>query len=78
MSKIKFYLFTDSEKDHRIIRFREESVKKNIDFQIVNLYKIVIQDNQIVDNEGNVLKIKKNDITWILANVSTGHIVSKF
>jgi len=78
MSKIKFYLFTDSEKDHRIRRFREESAKKNIDFQIVNLYKIVIQDNQIIDQEGNVLKIKKNDITWILANVSTGYVVSKF
>ena len=75
--KKRFILFTDNPKDQRVTRFKEECRKKDVELQLVNIYKAILTDQAIFDEDGEEIKIKKTDIVWALSNLTTGHFIAR-
>lgn len=74
---MKFFVFADNVKDHRITRFREECDKRDIELKVINIYKAIVCNDRILDEDGRKLNIGKNSIVWALSNLTTGHYIAK-
>lgn len=77
MEKIKFFVFTDDVRGHRVIRFRQECEKLNIDIEIVNVYKTIVCNDNIINENGDIISFGKNNIAWALSNLTTNYFIAK-
>ncbi len=77
MRNRKFILFTDNPKDHRVRRFKEESKKRELNFVVINIYRAILTDKKIFEEDGNEIIINQEDIVWALSNLTTGHFIAK-
>jgi RimK family alpha-L-glutamate ligase len=75
--KTRFFLFTDNPRDQRVKRFREECQKKGLELRLINIYKAVLTDQSIFDEDGTEIRIEKRDIVWALSNLTTGHFIAR-
>ncbi len=73
----RFFLFTDNLKDQRVKRFTEECKSRNIEVRLINIYRAILTDRVIFDENDEEIIIEKNDIAWALSNLTTGHFVAK-
>jgi len=77
MEKKRFILFTETFKNHRADRFKEECEKRGIGFIMINSYKTVLTNSDIFDQDGNKVVFKKGDVIWFLANLTIGHFIAR-
>ena len=73
----RFILFTDNPKDHRVGRFTEECRAKGLKLKLVNIYRAILTNNDIFDENNQVVKFESSDIIWALSNLTTGHYIAK-
>ncbi len=75
--KQRFILFSETLKNHRANRFREECIKKNIEFEIINLYKLTLTDSDIIDENNQIITLNDKDVVWLLSNLTVGHFIAR-
>ncbi len=73
----RFFLFTDNPKDQRVKRFTEECNQRKVEVKLINIYKAVLTDGAIFNEDDNEIKINENDIVWALSNLTTGHFIAR-
>ena len=75
---MRFIIFAENEKAHRVHRFRQEAKQRNIPFLLVNTSKMLIAEKHVfIDGEKEPLEITSDDTLWFVSNSKINHYLIK-
>lgn len=75
--KNRFVLLSEVLKEHRSLRFQEECQKRDIEFKFVNIYKSVLTDSFLYNEEERVVEFESTDLLWGISNLTVGHFIAR-
>lgn len=61
----------------RLIRFKEECEKRNIELEVIKTYNVHITNNQVISGEKKI-DFKKGDIVWTISNNAAAHHLIRY
>ncbi len=72
----KIWLITFGECS-RLERFREESLKRGVDLEIIKTYNIHITDDKVI-RDGEEISFQKGDVIWTISNNAVAHHLIRY
>ncbi|HBI17704.1 MAG: alpha-L-glutamate ligase RimK family [Candidatus Moranbacteria bacterium GW2011_GWF2_34_56] len=75
ISKRKIVIFNVHSESKRLVRFKEEARKKDLDVYVVNSYSLSLTDRGIFHN-GEEIIFNRGDIVWFVANPTINHYLA--